>query len=415
MKGRRRLLTSVFLLTTLLSAGCWDHQPPEDTAFILMIGLDKNPEKPDEKTITQLAVLPSGLPSGEESGRPEGSPFYLLSNTGHTLEGAQLSVVDHLSRLPRLDHMEALVLSQEVAREGKAVEPAVAWALRHPQIRPGTFLFVAEQTAQQFLDATPALDPLPGAALVRLMNQSERVHHVFPVRVYEFAQTLLSPYRDGAIPIVRRVNPLAVRVPSDFVQQPYVGFTQPEGGGSGEGASDAMETQIKLVGMAVFKGQRMVGSIMHEEGQGLVWIRDNSKVSLAIQHPAHSENFIAAITIRSHPRRGVRLDGEGRVVLTIDIETFMDVWGEGKLQPLGIGPDVPGIERDLAETIQKQVHKTMAELQKLEADIFGFAGDLYRQSPDEWGKVKDRWDELYRTAEVHVQVDVTVRRTGLSR
>src|SRR5690625_167158 len=188
MKRWARLL--LLLGLSVLLIGCWDHQPPENTAFILLIGLDMHPEDPDDKTITQLAVLPAGLATGQEGGQPEGSPFYLLSNSARTLEGAQWAVVDHLSRLPRLDHLKALVLSEEVAREGLVVEPSVAWALRHPQIRPGIFLFVSEQSAQEFLDATPALDPLPGAALSGLMRHSERVPHILPIQMYEFAQTL---------------------------------------------------------------------------------------------------------------------------------------------------------------------------------------------------------------------------------
>lgn len=408
-----RTYTVTFLLLLALGiGGCWDHQPPEETAFIIMIGLDHHPEKEDQKTITQLAVLPSGLAAGENSGRPEGSPFYLLSNTAHTLEGAQLAVVDHLSRLPRLDHLDALVISEKVAREGLAIEPTVAWALRHPQIRPGVLMFISEDTAQQFLDATPALDPLPGVAIDGLMQHSRRVHHVYPVTALEFAQTLLSPRMDGALPIVRRVNPLGVKVPPDFEQLPFVGSAQGDSGGD---ESEQKKTQIKLVGMAIFKGQKMVGTIMQEEGEGLTWILGDSKVSLSIQHPVESEKFVAAVTIRSKVKRRARLNEDGKATLTIDIEASMDVWGEGKLKTLGIGPDVPGIERDLAKTVIAQVENSMQALQKLEADIFGFGEELYRRSPDDWKKVEDRWDEVYRDAELDVMADITVRRTGLSR
>lgn len=407
---------SLFLLAiALLLFGCWDHQPPEKTAFILMIGLDIHPDRPDQYTVTQLAVLPSGLPSGENKTSSEGSPFYLLSNTAHTLEGAQLAIVDHLSRLPRLDHLDAIVISEEVARKGRAVEPAIAWALRHPQIRPGVFVFITDQTAQEFLDATPALDPLPGAALVRLMRHSERVPHIVPAKVYDFAHTILSPRRDGAIPLVRRINPLSVQVPPDFEQTPYVGF-KAEGGGNGEGGStEPMDTQITLAGMAIFKGQTMVGTIMREEGKGLRWIEGDSKVSLSIEHPEHSENFVAAVSIRSSAKRKARLEEENQVSLSIDIKASLDVWGEGKMTSLGIGPQKKQIQEEMQTTIETQVRQSMEILQQMKADIFGFAEELYRSSPRDWDKVAQQWDDLYAAADLYVDVDVKVRRTGLSR
>lgn len=412
----RSLLTIALLGLCLSLGGCWDHQPPEDTAFILMIGLDVDPERPLQTAVTQLAVLPSGLAAGDEGGQPEGTPFYLLSTTARTLEAAQFAVVDHMSRLPRLDHLDALILGEEFARRGNAVEPSVAWALRHPQIRPAIFLFVAEESAQQFLDARPALDPLPGAALAGLMRNAARVPYVFPVRAYEFAGALLSERKDGALPMVRRVNPLSVKVPPEFDQQPYIGSTGSDGGKGGqeEGTADPMESQIKLIGMAVFKGGTMVGSVKQQDALGLTWIRGNSKITVTVEHPEHSENFISALAIRSTAQRKARLDGDG-VILSIKIEASMDVWGEGKLKAMGVGPTIKGVEKELAETISAQIRRTMKHLQLLEADIFGFAEELYRSAPKDWEKVSDRWDELYRDAELDIQVKATVLRTGLSR
>src|SRR5690606_23228539 len=112
--------------------------------------------------VTQLAIIPGAFSAQEQGTEQDKTPFYLLSDKAPTLESAQAAVFDHLSRLPSLEHMDAIVFGQDFARAGRATESAVSWALRHPQIRPDTFVFVAEGPAQFFLDARPALDPLPG-------------------------------------------------------------------------------------------------------------------------------------------------------------------------------------------------------------------------------------------------------------
>src|SRR5690625_4024297 len=245
------------------------------------------------------------------------------------------------------------------------------------------------------------------------MRNAGRVAYVYPVRAYEFARTLMSPRGDGAIPMVRRINPLAARVPPDFEQQPFTGSSSGDDQVSGEG-SDPMETQIKLVGMANFKGETMIGSIMQEDAKGLTWIRGKSQTALTIEHPKHVDSFIAALTVRSSAKRKTRLHNE-RALLTIDIEASVDVWGEGLLQAMGVSRHVKEIERDLANTIVTPVETTMERLQQMEADIFGFGEQLYRDSPQDWDKISDRWDELYRDANLNVTAKVTVRRTGLSR
>lgn len=395
--------------------GCWDHEPPETTAFILMIGFDPYPEDPEQTVITQLAVLPSALATGEQGSMPEGKPFYLLSSNARTLEASQMSVVDHLSRLPRLEHLDALVFGEDFAKDGPPTEAAIAWALRHPQIRPGVLLFIADgenaSSAQQFLDATPALDPLPGAALDGLMRHADRVPYIFPTRTYQFARTLLSPRIDGAIPVVTRDNPITAKVPPGFEPQAHAGAS----GGGASGGSDEMESQIRLLGMAIFKGPTLVGKVIGQDADGLVWIRGRSKAPIAIRHPKYPDRFISATGLGSSAKRTARLETDDKVVLSIQIEANMDVWGEGSLEPGGIRSYVKEIEKELGAIITEKVRRTMRHLQMLQGDIFGFGEELYRKSPRDWDKVAERWDELYANAQVEIKVTVKVLRMGLSR
>lgn len=406
MKSKCRPIMVLLALCALMS-GCWDHHPPENSAFIIMLGLDTEPDDPQHTVVTQLAVIPSALAAGEQSGQSQGTPFYLLSNAAATLESAQLTVFDHLSRVPRLEHLTGIVFGHEFARAGRSTAPAISWALRHPQIRPGAFLFVTDDSAQQFLDARPALDPLPGAAIVGLMRHSDRLPFVYPVRVYEFARTLLSPRMDGAIPLVGRANPLSARVPVEFEQQPFVGAS------SGDG-DEPMDTQIQLLGMAVFKGSRMVGTLTADDGSGLTWIAGSSKSFLSVPHPEHPDDFVVAVAVKHDTKRRARLDGD-KLILSIETTVIMDLWGEGSFQPVALGKHLPDINEALVASVEEHIKRTMKRLQDLRVDIFGFGEELYRASPKDWDKVAHVWDEVYADATLDIRVDVTVRRTGLSR
>lgn len=399
--------TTAFCIMVLLSSGCWDHQPPETIAFVHMIGIDHDSENPSQMSVTQMIAIPSALAAGGAGagGKPEGTPFYLLSATGNSVEGAQLASIDHLSRIPKLEHMVALIVGEEFARSG--IGHTISWALRHPQVRPGAWLLVSEKSAQMFLDAGPALDPLPGAAIIGLMAHADRVPSTFPVKIYEFAQTVLSPRKDGLAPLVRRMNPLVTRVPPGFQPRPFAG----EGPLTG---TEPLDTQIQLMGMAVFKGDRMVGKLTGDDASGISWIHGAAKGPVSLPHPVRQDLFITALAIRSSAKRRAELRDD-KLVLSIEVSTSMDVWDADMLEPVAVGKNLTAIQKAVEDGIKKDIQQTIQTLQLLRADVFGFAEELYRRAPADWKRIAAVWDDLYEEATLDIKVDVFLRRSGLAR
>lgn len=404
--GRNLRGALALLVFALLLSGCWDHRPPEESAFILSIGLDLAPDDDTQVVVTQLVVIPSGVAAGsEKTGSQGGTPFHLISSKATTLEAAQAGAFQKLSRIPSLAHLDALMFGHDFARDGRGVEPAVSWAVRHPEIRLGTFLFVVDKSGQYFLDAQPVLDPLPGEAIAGLMDQADRVSFVYPVRLFEFARGLLSPRTDVALPYVGRVDPVTNHVPPDFRPQPFLGSP---------GENAPLDTQIQLMGMAIFKGPRMIGLLTERDGSGLRWIYGGAKSTLSIPHPEVPGAYIVGNTVRSSTKRSAKLDGD-RLILTIEISASMDAWGLATLQPMLLDKHLEAVNRGFAESIETHVRRTMERLQEFKADIFGFGEELYRSSPEDWQKVAPVWDDVYAAAELDIHIDVMLRRTGFSR
>jgi len=403
--GRNRAAVALLALA-LLASGCLDHRPPERSALVLGLGLDVDPEDETQVVVTQLIVIPSSVAAGSENPSPQpGTAFFLLSSKATTLEIATAAAVQKLSRIPAYAHMDALVMGEDFARLGRSVEPAVAWAMRHPEIRPNMFVFVADVSAQYFLDAQSSLDPLPGEALSHLMDHAEMIPFVYPVRLFEFARGLASPRQDSALPYVDRTAPADVQVPPGFQQQLMVDGTMP---------NVAQKTQVQLKGMAIFKGPRMVGLLTAGDGNGLRWIYGGARSSVSIEHPTVPGAYIVANTVSSSTKRRARFEGE-ELVLSIEIRATMDAWGLGTTQPVELGSFQDEVHRRLAAAIEADVRRTMARLQELKADIFGFGDALYRSAPRDWEKVEQVWDDLYSEARVDVRVDVILKRTGFVR
>lgn len=392
----------------IVAGGCWDHSPIEETAFVMMLGVDLDPADPDQWVVTQMIALPAHLSaqaSGSGVGPSSGTPFYLISSRAASLQLALSAIGRQVPRQTRLDHMRVIVVGEEVARSGAG--PVFAWALRHPQVRPGTVVVVSEGPAQQFMDSQPVLDPLPGSAVIGIIRHVQRIDVAYQAHVYQLVQWVLSPRRDAAAPLVRRINPLTARVPAGFEQQPAAG--QPP-----SAPGETLPNEIEIIGMAVFNGDRLVGAVQGPDARGVSWIRGGSQGFISVPYPADPDRTVTVSIL--HTRSSLDAEpGDDSLRLVIRVEGEGSIYEAGALTPLSDDPYWPQLEQAVADAIAQEIRRTVSRLQQLRADIFGFAEHLYRRSPDAWRRVADRWDDLYAQAEVEVDVRMRLSRTGLAR
>jgi Spore germination B3/ GerAC like, C-terminal. len=70
---------------------------------------------------------------------------------------------------------------------------------------------------------------------------------------------------------------------------------------------------------------------------------------------------------------------------------------------------------ELAENkIKQQIESTIEYVQhEYGADVFYFGTNIRRFAPAAWDRIKDNWDELFRTFRVNVSVSVRINQIGL--
>jgi len=163
-----------------------------------------------------------------------------------------------------------------------------------------------------------------------------------------------------------------------------------------------------IAGTAVFRDDRMIGTLNQQKTRGLMWLRDEIKFSVVTLSPEEADGFISFYLLRSRTKWLPRIEGD-RWSMTVEITTEDDVVENTTSLDL-LDPEVTrALEAELEREIVRRIELTLKQVQQeMKVDIVGFAEIFHRRYPREWRKVQDRWDEKFPEVEVRVEVDAKI-------
>lgn len=94
-----------------------------------------------------------------------------------------------------------------------------------------------------------------------------------------------------------------------------------------------------------------------------------------------------------------------RVDLAANITERVGLDGTAKAQELRFTEDtMQQLEDNLSSQLKDEMQRVIAQAQADGVDYLGLADHLYRSDPDWWDRVKDRWETLYPTLTVKVEM-----------
>jgi spore germination protein KC len=170
--------------------------------------------------------------------------------------------------------------------------------------------------------------------------------------------------------------------------------------------------------LAVFRDERMVGTLSPEESVGLTWITNPVRSSPVTVDFPDAPQHVSVEILRAKTSTKVTPDtanpGNSRYLISIT--------GEGNIQELASFGGAPHprppneINHAMSEQVAKSIRQTVRTVQKkYRADVFGF-GELYREAvPAEvWTRVGPKWSSYFPNVRIDVEVMLAVRRRGLT-
>ncbi|SHE37210.1 Ger(x)C family spore germination protein [Desulforamulus putei] len=398
--------TVILIMAASLCTGCFGGRETDEVAIILAVGIDKGKTAPLEVTVT--VANPKAFAAGESGGGGQEDPFLTASVEGPSIWECYLLFNSFGAREMSFQHTRAFIFGEEIAREG--LLKYINALLRYREVRRNSSLFVCQGTAKEFMQKNkPRLEASP-AKQYEFMQRMSQITGLFPDSdIHRFYITLKSLHSSPTAALVgitrgekaeeKTVQPLRV---------PYYAGEVPQAGG---------KSNAEFIGTAVFRKDKMIGKLTGDESRTMLLLSGHFDLStFTLEDPQHKNNVIT-LRLRQGKKPDIEFKRQGdKLLIHEKIYLEGEFWyiqsGENYEDPKKKKIVEEAFDRQMEQLARQLVNKTK---EKDYGDIFGFDRYYRKQlsSWEEWEKLP--WKEIYDQADIVIDFNTNIRRTGLMR
>jgi len=381
------LFLYILVFITILT-GCWSLRELKDLGIVIGMGIDKID---NEYKISVQIVNPSNV-SSKKGEAPGGAPVTLYSAKGKTVAEAVRRLTEVTPRRAYFAHIRILLLSEQLAREG--ISEILDFLSRNHEFRTDFYIAVAQgASANRLLSFMTHLEKIPANHIFNTMEVAEREWSpVVGVQLDELLNRLMSQGRNAVL--------TGIHIMGDQ-----------DKGGTKEDIEGVMPlATLQIGGMAVFRGDQLVGWLNETESRGYAGLANKVKRTV-VETVCPEGGKLAVNVIRSNTVIKARVNkGEPRVEVRIRSEAdISDV--ECKID-LNKNETIAYLQKEIGEAIKDNTEASIRKAKKLKSDIFGFGETVHRADPTYWNKVKNDWNNEFPNLQVDIKPDVKIRRLG---
>lgn len=277
------------------------------------------------------------------------------------------------------------MIGEDLAKKG--VFHIVDFHTRYAEPRINSFIMFTKGKASKIINSMPKFESVSAEETRELAKMSVG----FKIYVRDFLNMLLT---DG-------IEPFA----SQLTLKPLEVNTKNKSG----------ETQA-VNGIAVFKGDKLVGWMDEVEARGLLWLRNEIKTGvITVNIPEEKGGGNISMEIVRGETNIVPILKRGELKLDVDVITELSVIENDSKLNLLETKVIEEIQTYAEEKISKRIGMIVEKAQKeYESDIFGFGQSVYKKYPKEWNThYKENWENEFAQTKVAIHSKAFVRRIGL--
>jgi len=380
------LILQVFTVSIILTA-CWDLKDINRRVLVIGLGIDladrtetENYEYTSMIKLTAQVAIPEKLSGGAGQPLSTGAEaVWNVSAIGRNVSKAYVNLQQRLQDELFIGHTRVVVISEDLAREG--LSRYMNFFRNNPEFRRLSYLLISENKAEDLLNTFPKTANVQAMYLMNLIEDEIQ------------RQTMPDiPFIETAIRgVTRGIDPIAILVSND------------------------KETGIiKYSGLAVFRGDQMVGKLDVEETWSYLQLAEGKLGELEVVRDVEGELGRISIVFKNLKRKIrplVTEKGNFRFKCKLNVEGI--IFSQEVPTSYDREIYIDQLENRVSVELKKELETVFYKVQqKYNADIFGF-GELVRAYlPEEWQKI-DNWREEFKKAELEVEVETKIRRSGM--
>lgn len=393
----------------LLMCSCGGKEP-NDMAFVVALGFDRGAQSRYEITIQFARVNQISGGASEEGGKAGSGIIQNVTVQAPDIYSA-INTANHIvSKKFSLSHAKLIVFSRELAEEG--IGPVVDTVIRSSEIKPDVYMAVAKDTAKGYLDEVKPVVEVNPAKYYQLVYGENESGGTPKTNLLNFYFNKETGTRGSVVPLAGTAetageddteNPANKNAPVNEGGFEYKvkNYTAGEAAVDGENKSEAM-------GMAVFSGDKMTGTLGSIEGELYNLLSGTLRRSyISFKSSMGDTPVVAKIFQYKKPRYGVDVKNR-RVEIKLYIESDLyssprENYDEDKLEE-ELAADINGAAEDFVRRARDELGCDILGIEKKAAASF-----LTEAALAEYDFKAD-----FKNYEIHVDTELEIRRVGMN-
>lgn len=404
--GRRpasRWLTLALVgLMPLATTGCYDRQELEQQAFVSVLGIDKAPGGLIDCTFRiAQPVNPTGASS--RSGQQPLAGKEPITVRARSIPEAMMIANGSVERSITFSHLSLIVFGEDLAKEG--VEPYIEALTRYREFRRTVPVSVSKGKASESIKA---FQPMLDSAVTRiadgvaLVSQRTGTAPVCPIQ--DLIDGMENPHEDAIAPLFAvNQNVEDGQMPDSPHLSYRAGEVRREGG-----------NPVDWMGAAVFREDRMVDEVTGKDCLYLRLLQGGvHHATLTLQDPEEPSRDIGLELHKERPAEySVNLSNPMTITahVPVDADVINISSSRNYADPAARQKLESELDQQLSDRMEKLLKRLLVDDQ---ADVIPVSKAIRSQFMTYPQFAAFPWEERLKTAKIHVDVEIHVRRFGV--
>lgn len=379
-KRKYILISTIFFIFPVFFTGCFDKTELSEISVVMGLGIDKIPGE-DSISVTLEAVNPR-ISGGGSMDAEKSNGSITETSTGKTLYEAMHNFSKKNSTIMDFSHAKIIVLSKELCESG--VSEIIDFLNRDRQFRSSNWILVSNKTAKEILQSKIPNEEITSLGINNIMNLYKKSGPMMAVNLNDYTIWTNSESRFSLVPVID------------------IDKSQEENKG-----------KIKIENTAVFKNNKLIGTLSKEESSNLLWLFNNSKTyknTLSIKLDKPSSSVTVDVNKRITKIIPVLENGE----IHFKVQCIADALVKENKNIIFTQEVIDNIENKTEEQLKKELNKLIDRAQKTyDTDFVGFSEKIYENNPKQWAGLKDNWDKIFQNIKYDIYYEVTLKNIGV--
>lgn len=379
MKKHKKIICIFILLTLLFNiSACTAYIEINDLPLILGAAIDKGE---NGKYILTVEVFKPTAPSKEKDTK---ITTEILQTEGETIFDAIRDLIIKLGKRAYWTHLKVFIISKDIAKEG--ISPVIDMFSRNAHIRKEFPVFISnDETASKiFYKGKQTLNEPVSSFINNTIKSVDKISKYDYVKFYELIDNICIGGQSAVLPLIS-MNPIAgPKIPS-------------------------------IYGLAVFKKDKMIGTLNSSESKTLRLLRNKEKGGLLIvQWVENNEQENVTLEVFKSKTKieplynNKELSINIKIITTTEIAEIMnskiDVLGERGRETL---------EMEAEKKIKNDIERLLFKLQHdFKSDAVGFGKKVKQKYPNVWKESESNWSNIFATIPFNISIDVKFKGTA---